>query len=487
MQYSSTVYLAIQVNGPSSTVITPGTNSSYWVATGVNGTAPANYISLTALSGTATVAYNASVFAAAASPTVAPTPVTGYSYDPTSGNVTVAAAGTYVYDFDILVNEAGSLGLTVNGSLNPNTAFGRATGTSQIVGHGLITLPANAVVNLINSNSSTTLTFSTSPTQDVVASFTLVALAAGTPGAPGAAATVSVGTTTTGAAGSSASVSNSGTSSAATFNFTIPQGVAGAAGAAGVVQSIAVGTVGNTASAGLGTLTVGGTAANPTISINFPVSSGGGTPTIPAWTSGTAYTAGQLVTNNNGVYYCLADNTASSSNEPGTSGGATYWGGISIGTGANPVGIPYVVGQHEFDSTYLYFNLAAAGGVAGSQAAIGNGTTTIAPTACTPSYTIWNASEYTSLSFQLYTAVPSSSATGSSGWSTGTAIGGACTITAAGANGASTISGSGTSCTVMASSQVPAGTMMTLELSSTTTPALQTGVYYVFYSAFTCQ
>jgi hypothetical protein len=39
----------------------------------------------------------------------------------------------------------------------------------------------------------------------------------------------------------------------------------------------------------------------------------------------------------------------------------------------------------------------------------------------------------------------------------------------------------------MASSQVPAGTMMTLELSSTTTPALQTGVYYVFYSAFTCQ
>lgn len=47
-------------------------------------------------------------------------------------------------------------------------------------------------------------------------------------GTPGAAATVSVGSTTTGAAGTSASVTNSGTSSAAVFNFTIPRGDTGA-------------------------------------------------------------------------------------------------------------------------------------------------------------------------------------------------------------------------------------------------------------------
>lgn len=41
---------------------------------------------------------------------------------------------------------------------------------------------------------------------------------------------VSIGTTTTGAAGSSASVTNSGTSSAAVFNFTIPTGAQGPAG-----------------------------------------------------------------------------------------------------------------------------------------------------------------------------------------------------------------------------------------------------------------
>jgi hypothetical protein len=49
-------------------------------------------------------------------------------------------------------------------------------------------------------------------------------------GARGAAATVSVGTTTTGNAGTNASVTNSGTSSAAVFNFTIPRGDTGAAG-----------------------------------------------------------------------------------------------------------------------------------------------------------------------------------------------------------------------------------------------------------------
>ncbi|WP_243303801.1 collagen-like protein [Geothrix oryzisoli] len=56
----------------------------------------------------------------------------------------------------------------------------------------------------------------------------------GLTGPAGAAATVTVGTTTTGAAGTSASVTNSGTSSAAVLNFTIPQGVAGTSGAAGL-------------------------------------------------------------------------------------------------------------------------------------------------------------------------------------------------------------------------------------------------------------
>lgn len=57
--------------------------------------------------------------------------------------------------------------------------------------------------------------------------------ATGPTGPAGAAATVTVGTTTTGAAGSSASVTNSGSTSAAVLNFTIPQGATGATGPQG--------------------------------------------------------------------------------------------------------------------------------------------------------------------------------------------------------------------------------------------------------------
>jgi hypothetical protein len=49
----------------------------------------------------------------------------------------------------------------------------------------------------------------------------------GATGPQGAAATIAVGTVTTGAAGSSATITNSGTSGAAVFDFTIPRGDAG--------------------------------------------------------------------------------------------------------------------------------------------------------------------------------------------------------------------------------------------------------------------
>ena len=61
-------------------------------------------------------------------------------------------------------------------------------------------------------------------TSAAVFNFTIPKGAKWDTGAPWSAATISVGTTTTGDAGTSASVTNSGTSSAAVFNFTIPKG-----------------------------------------------------------------------------------------------------------------------------------------------------------------------------------------------------------------------------------------------------------------------
>jgi hypothetical protein len=56
----------------------------------------------------------------------------------------------------------------------------------------------------------------------------------GTNGSNGSSATIAIGTVTTAAAGSPAIVQNVGTTSAATLNFTIPQGAAGATGPAGL-------------------------------------------------------------------------------------------------------------------------------------------------------------------------------------------------------------------------------------------------------------
>lgn len=75
--------------------------------------------------------------------------------------------------------------------------------------------------------------------QELKAGDTLAGAAQGSVGATGSAATITVGSTTTGAAGSSASVSNSGTSSAAVLDFTIPRGDTGATGSAGTPGSMA--------------------------------------------------------------------------------------------------------------------------------------------------------------------------------------------------------------------------------------------------------
>ncbi len=222
VQNSSATYLAIQANGPSSTVITPGTNTAYWVGTGGSGTTPANYIAVTAAFAFGSVPTGASVFADVAG-LIAQTSPSGFVFDYVTGAVTVTTAGTYLYDYDVDVNEAGYLELQVNTITAFHSTFGRATGTSQIVGHGAITLNAGDVVTLINSpSSSSALTIPPFPSQ-VGASLTLVALAAGTQGPAGPAGA----TGPAGAAGPAGPMGAPG-----------PGGATGAAGATGATGLI---------------------------------------------------------------------------------------------------------------------------------------------------------------------------------------------------------------------------------------------------------
>ena len=104
--------------------------------------------------------------------------------------------------------------------------------------------------------------------------------AQGSTGAAGAAATIAVGSTTTGSAGSNASVSNSGSSSAATFDFTIPRGATGATGAQGATGSaatIAIGTVTTGSAGSSATVTNAGSSTAATFNFSIPKGDTGAT------------------------------------------------------------------------------------------------------------------------------------------------------------------------------------------------------------------
>lgn len=176
----------------------------------------------------------------------------------TIGNVTTGNAGTNA--------NASITGTAPNQILNLTIPRGDTgqTGATGSTGSTGATGPAGPANNLTissvttgNAGTSASVTISgTSPNQalsftiprgDVGATGATGSTGpqgpAGSAGSAGAAATITVGTTTTGAAGTSASVTNSGTSSAAVFNFTIPQGAAGATGATGAAGAAGPNTV----------------------------------------------------------------------------------------------------------------------------------------------------------------------------------------------------------------------------------------------------
>ena len=177
------------------------------------------------------------------------------------------------------VNEVTTVEITTAGPQGPAGEAG-AQGPqgegSATVAIGTVTTGnagTNASVTNVGSTTAATLNF-TIPRGDTGATGSTGSQGpAGNDGSDGAAATIAVGSTTTGNAGTNASVTNSGTSSAATFNFTIPRGDTGATGAAGsdgAAATIAVGTVTTGAAGSSATVTNSGTSNAATFNFSIP-------------------------------------------------------------------------------------------------------------------------------------------------------------------------------------------------------------------------
>jgi len=146
----------------------------------------------------------------------------------------------------------------------------------------------------------------------------------GPAGATGSAGTVTIGTTTTGSAGGNASVLNSGTSSDADLNFTLPKGAAGNSGATGAIgQTGPTGSAGDNASITIGTITTGEPGSSATVAnagsdtaavLNFSIPRGvqgaqGTFRWMGAYNAATVYATNDVVYYNGSSYVAIANTT----------------------------------------------------------------------------------------------------------------------------------------------------------------------------------
>jgi hypothetical protein len=206
---ASITYVAIQTNGPASSVITPGTNVAYWVPTTGSGSAGStlNYIYLQTSNNINYTAGNPFIFPSATSSF-------GLTYNSSTGIVTVPTAGTYAFDF--YVSNGEDFSIYVNGtSTSKNFDY-----NDEVKGHGILVLSAGDQVSIASPDFSNSATASNS---SVTATFSLVGLS-GVQGPTGA----------TGAAGATGSAGSTGATGA-----TGATGSTGATGATGTIGTVA--------------------------------------------------------------------------------------------------------------------------------------------------------------------------------------------------------------------------------------------------------
>jgi hypothetical protein len=232
---------------------------------------------------------------------------------------TYSYGGTY-FEWFIFRESATVPATPTGGSWNFVTNVGTTPAGWTTIPPASPTFTVYASIAIVNSANATTPTWST-PAAWV------------NQGIAGAAATVTAGTTTTGAAGSSASVTNVGTTSAAIFNFTIPRGDTGATGATGSTGAAATITLGTVTTGAAGSsviITNSGTSGAAIFNFTIPRGDTGATGATGAqgvpginwlgtWSGATTYAIRDGVAYNGSSYYA----TAASTNQAPPN--ASYW------------------------------------------------------------------------------------------------------------------------------------------------------------------
>lgn len=255
--------------------------------TAVNAAPAAATSAAASASSAATSAANANTVATSASVGIIASDLGGMGFAYDLGSVTETGSGVSSSGAGNIVTVANNIA-SVNTVATNISAIGAAptSATAAAASAASALASSNASINMASgfNTSATSLTVGSTPTASYNSSTYKLTLgipvgatgatgAAGTNGTNGSAATIAVGTVTTGAAGSSATITNVGTSSAATFNFSIPKGDAGTG----------VGTV--TSVTGTTPISVATGTSTPAISISQATTSTNGYLSSTDWTT----------------------------------------------------------------------------------------------------------------------------------------------------------------------------------------------------------
>ena len=386
---------------------------------------------------------------------------TGAAASITAGTATGLSVGAS----PTVTNSGSSSAATFNfgipvGATGATGSTGSAGSAATITVGSTTTGAAGSSASIVNSGSSSAATFD----------FTIPKGDTGATGSTGTAATIAAGTTTTGAAGSSASVANSGSSSAATFDFTIPKGDTGATGstgATGTAATIAAGTATGLSAGASPTVTNSGSSSAATFNFGIPAGATGSTgsaATIAVGTTTTGAAGSSASVSNSGSSSAATFDFAIPKGDTGTTGtAATIAAGTA--TGLTVGSAPTVTNSGSSSAATFNFGIpVGATGATGSTGSTGAAATIAAGTATGLTVgsapTVTNSGSSSAATFNFGIPVGATGATGATGstGATGTAATIAVGTTTTGAAGsAATVTNVGSSSAATFNFVVPQG------------------------------